>query len=72
MERMFSGAAEEQSQTRAFVCTPGFAEAFVVAHSIAAKQASSMHARARKRSSVATSVARPSTFPSLAAFDRSS
>jgi hypothetical protein len=68
---MFSGSANEKSQTRVFVGTRSSAEAFVVAHIIAATHASTMHARTRKRSSVATRAARPGTFPSLAAFSKS-
>src|SRR5690606_7949791 len=59
--QVFSGAADEKSQTRVFVCTRSSAEAFTDVHSIAAMHASTTHARVRKRSSVATRVARAVT-----------
>jgi hypothetical protein len=65
---MCSGAADSKAQTRVLACTAGFADARLAAHSIAAMHASTTHARARKRSRVATTVARLSTFSSLAAF----
>lgn len=67
MSQVFSGCANEKSQTRVFVCVLGVADAIVAAHSIAATHASTTHARARKRSRVAMRAARPDTFPSLAA-----
>lgn len=68
MRQVFSGSANSKSQTHVFGCTLGFADAMVAMHSIAAMHASTVHARARTRSRLATTVARRSTFSSLAAF----
>jgi hypothetical protein len=58
---MCSGAVDSKPQTRVFVCTLGFADAELAAHSIAAMHASTTRARARRRSRVATTMVRAGT-----------